>query len=498
MHLSLISSRLAARHRLLPTGLALAIALGLSACASGPQSGAASGAPLFSAQDAAFKGRVNVVDTPVVLAGKPVTLAGRNFKAGQKVRFSYGGVALGQTTTVGTDGTFRAQFTLPANAAAGRYQLLASVANPAASLLVPLKISPLVPISGQDRFDAQFKPLVPGLYQVAYSAKSDKLFVTSAAGRPPSVRSELVKVNPQTLAIEARVTPPEAPAPANPPANAPGRPGPAVGAAPAGPNVYAVYGVGVDDANGNVWVTNTRQNTVAVYRQSDLKLVRQFEPGTVAHARDVIVDEPRGKAYASATGTPFVIVFDAKAPAVSKKIELKSEVRGPDAKPFSPMSLALDEKRGKLYVVSMSTDEVAIIDTRTDTVEQLLPVPAAVSASGVAYDSRNDRILVAGQGSDNLVIVDAKTGKTLYDVDVGAGALNVAYDPVRGLAYVASRAAGTVTVVDPGTGKIVANLGGGTFPNHLTADGKGQVFVVNKSRGQNDDAGDRIGRLAPR
>jgi DNA-binding beta-propeller fold protein YncE len=361
------------------------------------------------------------------------------------------------------------------------------VANPAASLLVPLKISPDVPLSGQDRFDAQYQPLVRGLYQVAYSPKHDRAFVTSAVGRPPVTVSELLKVNPQTLAIEARVTPAVAPAPA--------RSGADAGNAAA--SVYAVYGVDVDDAHDRVWVTNTRQNTVAVYRQSDLKLVKQFEPGTVPHARDVLVDERRGKVYASPVGEPRLVVFDAATLKPGKPIAIATTRRGADAKDFSPMSLALDEAGARLFVVSLSTAEVAVIDTRTDRVTQVWPLEGVNSAAGVAYDPQGDRILVAAQGSDNLLIVDAKTGKTLHDVKTGAGALNVSFDPVHRLAYVANRGSGTVTVVDA-NGQIVANLAGGTLPNHLKATGKGTVLTVNKSRGENDPAGDRIGRITPR
>lgn len=97
----------------------------------------------------------------------------------------------------------------------------------------------------------------------------------------------------------------------------------------------------------------------------------------------------------------------------------------------------------------------------------------------------------------SLLIVEARTGRTVHNVKVGAGALSVTFEPVRRLIYVSSRAAGTVTIVD-GTGKIVANIDGGTYPNHVIPDGKGAVFAVNKARGENDKTGDRIGRIVPR
>jgi len=103
---------------------------------------------------------------------------------------------------------------------------------------------------------------------------------------------------------------------------------------------------------------------------------------------------------------------------------------------------------------------------------------------------------VVSQGSDNLLIVDPATAKVEHDVYVGAGSLNVSYSPSTRLAYVSNRAAGTVTVVDEG-GNIVANLDGGTYPNHVSKGPDAVMFAINKSKGADDAKGDRITRLLP-
>ena len=465
-----------------PAGAVLAAATPAASAVAG---GAAT-ASRFEAPDADFKGQVNVVDTPIVLPGTEVQFAGRNFRPGQQVRLSYGGATLGadQPLVVGDDGTFRTRFTVPADAPVGRHPIVVSTSNPAAALIHPLKVSPTVPLSGQDRFAVTAQKLVPGLYQAAYSARNDRLFVTAASGRPPE--SRLLKINPATLATEASVSPPAVPA-------QPAKEGEAARA----PGVYSVFGVAVDDANNTVWVTNTRHDTIAVYRQSDLSLVKQFDAGAVAHSRDVVVDEKVGRAYVSATGGSHISVFDTKSLKRVHDIEIESSLRGFNTPNFTPLSLELDRERHKLYTVSLSSDEVAVIDTRADKVEKVFPVAGAKSASGVAFDPKTNRLLVASQGSDNLVIVDAVTSAVLHDVKVGAGPLNVAVDPTRGLAYVPSRAAGTVTVVSL-DGNIVANLPGGTYPNHVTEDGKGTIYAINKSRGAEDPEGDRITRITPR
>src|SRR5690606_28194045 len=155
-------------------------------------------------------------------------------------------------------------------------------------------------------------------------------------GRPPVRESELVKLNAQDLSVLARTSPQ---------------------AVEGQEGVYAVYGLGVDDAKGTVWATNTRQNTVSVYNQSDLSLVKQFPVGTVNHARGVVVDQEVGKAYSSAPGTPDVGVLDTHSLGVAKTISIQALRRGQS---FSAASLSLDPAAHRLYVAGLSTNEVAV------------------------------------------------------------------------------------------------------------------------------------------
>ncbi len=430
-------------------------------------------APVFDKPAADFGGRVF---SQGALPGTQATIAGRSFVPGQKVTLYRGGEALnnGEAITVGEKGTFEAKLDIPADAVPGLHPIAISAANPAAAGVFDLKVVGKVPLSGQDAYTVTSQKLVQGLYQVDYSAKNDKLFVTAAVGRPPVKESHLLKLNAKTLATESDV------AMAKVPNRDDG-------------HTYAVYGVGVDDAHNNVWVTNTRDNTVAVYKQSDLKLVKQFPAEQAYHARDVVVDQKLNKAYVSTPGKSQVVVFDTKALEHKLDIGIDSE----QEKVFSPMSLALDAEGHKLYMVSGSTSQVVVIDTKTDKVEKMLDVPGLKGGAGVAVDAKGKRLFAVAQGSDNLVIFDLASGKVLHDVLVGQGALNVAFDASTGHAIVVSRGAGTATIVS-GEGKIVANLPAGTFPNYVLADGRGDVLVINKSKGADDPEGDRISRIVPK
>ena len=434
---------------------------------------AAYAAPVFDKPDADFNGRI--FSTGAV-PGAEAQLMGRSFTPGQIITLYRGGEALnnGEKYTVTEKGTFEAKVAIPADAVPGVHPVVASVANPTAATVFDLKVTAEVPLSGEANYAMTSEKLVPGLYQSAYSPKSNRLFVTSAVGRPPVKDSRLLKLNADTLAKEAEVT---------------------VAAAPSrnDGHLNAIYGVAVDDKNGNVWTTNTRSGTVAVYKQADLKLVKQFEDGAAYHARDVIIDEGQNKAFVSTPGKNTIEVFD-----TNKLTHLTTILIDSDSeKKISTMSLALDTDGGLLYTVSGSTNELIVIDAKQNAVQKVIPVPGIKGAAGVAVDPKNKRAYVAAQGSDNLAIVDLDSGKVLQVVTVGGGALNVTFEPVSGNAFVANRMGGTVTVVD-GAGKIVANLPGGTFPNHLSTDNKGDIFLINKSRGADDAQGDRITRIVPK
>ncbi|NYT57600.1 ATP-binding protein [Alcaligenaceae bacterium] len=426
---------------------------------------------LFDQPDPDFNGRVSSMG--VVTPGSAATINGSGFKPGQEVQLLRSGqnIAQDRILAVDKDGKFSTTIAVPADAVVGRHPVVVQVEKPSAATVFEFKISPDIKFSGAEKFNIVSERLQPGMYQSAYSAASNALFVTSSVGRPPVKESALMKVNADTLKIEASITP------APDKANDKGQ-------------VMAVYGVAVDDALGTVWVTNTRSNTVAVYKQSDLSLVKQFDHGVAPHARDVVVDGKNHRAYVSAFGVNEIIVFDTKKLEQLDPIAIKSKTR----EDFSPLSLALDTQNSKLYTVSLSTNEAAVIDLAKQETVKVYALPGAKNASGVAVAPKAQVLFVASQGSDNVLLVDLSNGGILHSVSVGAGPLNVVWDAKNKLAYAISRGAGSIAVIDL-DGKLVANLEAGNLPNHLSTDGKGAVYAINKARGKEDETRDRISKI---
>lgn len=428
--------------------------------------GASAPGPVFDAPDSNYKGKISAdtVGGGPQVPGATLEIGGQGFKPGQRIWFSRGLTPLlSAPLTADAQGRITGSWTIPADAAPGVHPIVLTTESPYYAEVLPLKVSKAVPLLDEPRLRRMDASVAPGLYQLAYSAKHNALYATSSVGRPPKEQSSLIEIDPQTLKVRREV----------PVAKLPGDAGAA-----------GVYGIGLDETRGNLWVTNTRQDAVAVYDLKDLSLKKQFDKGSANHSRDVVIDEKRGRVYVSQVRDATVSVFDANT------FEPLAAISFPPAngQVFSPASLSLDADSGTLYVVSLTSPEIAVVDGPSGKVVRRMPVPGAVSAIGLDVDPVAKRAYVAAQGSDNLVVLDLNDGKVLHDVTVGAGALNVVYDPARKLAYVASRGAGTITVVDE-AGKIVANLGNANKANHLISNGKGQIFVVDRS-GLNKDTDD--------
>ncbi|WP_157635514.1 hypothetical protein [Nostocoides japonicum] len=365
---------------------------------------------------------------------------------------------LSSATTADDGGKATVGYSIPSDAALGTQTLTITQANPSATYTASVKISPSSATFGEDDYTVVTSPdaLQQGLYQSAYGAKTDSVFATSAN---VTTTSTIYKLDPDTLAVRDSVVP----------AYVSGDSGP----------LYAAYGVGVDDVHGYVWVTQTRQNSVAVYRQDDLSLVKQFPASTVSHSRDVIYDPATDRVFVSSasegsSGDGYVSVFD------GSSLEKITDVQTGPRTGFSPMSLTLDPKTDTVYTVSSTSSKLGRIDAKTlgfSTVD-LAGLPAGARASGVAVDPVGKRVYVASQNVDGLLVANLTSGATIATVPTGAGALNVAFDPVNKLVYVANFGGTTISVASA-TGTLLANLPFAR-PNHVAANGKGAVYAVNK------------------
>lgn len=354
-----------------------------------------------------------------------------------------------EPVTVNAEGGAIIPIKIPAEAETGNQPLTVISHNPAGVKLVNLKLSEVVAPMGQDKFSLSSAEVGERAYQMAAS-RDGKLYVASARGE--NEESRLLRLNADTLEIDAEAE--------------------LAQSANAEDGAIDVFGVGVDNAHGQIWTTNTLNDTVTVYDANDLAVVKVFEEGSLPHPRDVVVDEANSRAYVNAALTGNIHVYDTEKLEHIGTVQLEAN-NGRDV--FASMTLDLDAKNGRLYSVSRESPYAGWIDLKTGE-DHVFEVPGLLGGSGIAHDPETGRMYIAAQDSNNLTVLDDK-GEVVANTYVGAGALSVVWDASSNQAYIATRAGGTVAVTDA-DGKLLANLPIGELPNHLVAAPDGGIFVV--------------------
>ncbi|MFB8120142.1 YncE family protein [Streptomyces sp. NPDC055962] len=288
-------------------------------------------------------------------------------------------------------------------------------------------------------------PLAKGLYQSAYSERNDVLWATASVGQPPApvTGSQLLRIDPETLEVEASYTP------------------------PANGTVEAVYGIDVDDEHNTVWVTNTRDNSVAVYSQRTGRHIVTLPD--VNHSREVVVDEKRDVVWASSFSDGALVAFD------SRTFE---EIRRVTVQGSGPTGLTVDERTGTVYAADHTHSRIIEVAPGSRT-PRLIPTGGGPLSIALSADGRS--AYTADQTSGTLSVVDLRKGTVARSVETGGGAKSVAVEPCSGRVLVVNRLAGSLSVVDPRAGRVVETVATRALPNHVKATGDGTAFVVDKS-----------------
>ena len=311
---------------------------------------------------------------------------------------------------------------------------------------------------------------LPGQFQVGYSKKNHKLFVPTVGARG-GLASSLARVDADTLQTEAFA---ELPVKKN----------------DKGQYSYtSAYGVTVDDVDGTVWVTNTTDNSVAVYDQQTLKLiwtnegVKKDDPNWIEHPRSVLVDHESGKAFV--TGRFFVSAIDLKTKQV-EKIQLEGAPDGGTR--YVSMNLFLDG--GKLYVPERTGGKLFVVDTKTFKVEKTIQTQGEdstveVRPSDVAVDHSLNEIYVSSQGvkgvNSGISVYDLTTGAFKKFVKFGTQALALEHDEDRDLVYVTDFGTGKVAVFDGRADEVIGEVEmNGAAANDVTLLKDGSVLVLDK------------------
>jgi YVTN family beta-propeller protein len=158
------------------------------------------------------------------------------------------------------------------------------------------------------------------------------------------------------------------------------------------------------------------------------------------------VDEPNRRLYVAHLGDSTVDVIDLDTLEVTTSISGLAGVHGVLAAPDI----------GRVFASATGSNELVTLDSSNGQV--VIRTPTGDFPDGIAYDARDDLVLVSNKNAGSETIIDARSGQVVRTVHLSDEVGNVTYDPASGLAYIAVRPPDQLVALDPTTGTTAARI----------------------------------------
>ncbi len=193
-----------------------------------------------------------------------------------------------------------------------------------------------------------------------------------------------------------------------------------------------VHGIAFDNELKRGYTSNGRLNNVFVFDLSTNKILKEISTG---NNPDAIMLEPYSKKIITCNGGgKSLSIIDPETYSVVATIELNGK----------PEEAASDGK-GKLYVNLEDQSQIAVVDMKTFKVLHRWPIAPGESATGLAIDTKTNR-LFAGCDNKLLMVINSNNGKVVTSLPIGDGCDGVVFDKDEKMIYT-SNGEGNVTAI---------------------------------------------------
>ncbi len=212
------------------------------------------------------------------------------------------------------------------------------------------------------------------------------------------------------------------------------------------PGTKGVHGIAFDNKLQRGYTSNGGLNNVTVF---DLKTNAIIAQVATAAGPDAIMYEPFTKYIITNNGHGKSLSFID--PAQNKVVD-SVDVQG---KPETGVS----DGKGKLFVNIEDKNEIAVIDLHTFRVIHRWPLAPGEGPSGLAIDTRTNRLFSACSDSKLLVVMDAGNGKIIAKLPIGEGCDGTAFDEKNKLIFAPAGRDGNISVYKEKTANEYESLG---------------------------------------
>ncbi len=235
----------------------------------------------------------------------------------------------------------------------------------------------------------------------------------------------------------------------------------------------------VDESTGHAFVAGSDSVSMldAAGNLSSAPPVPAQYPGAIA------VDGRRGRVFVLNAGDGTVSTIDTRSGAL---IGTVATGLTPDVTHHDAERMAVDEQAGTVFAISSNTPLVAVLDAHSG---RLMRATRVGQGPGLlAIDAQHGRVVVVNAFDNSVSLLDARNGALVRTVFGGLGPRGLAVDGRTGRAFVAA-GDGMVRVLDTGAGALIGSINAGVtdamddLSRDIAVDERsGRVFAVSPRR----------------
>lgn len=212
-------------------------------------------------------------------------------------------------------------------------------------------------------------------------------------------------------------------------------------------------------------VVNKHSSTLSLIDAVKLELIETIATGPNPH--EIAVSPDQRYAYLSNFAAPgnTISVVDLKNRKHVKQIETGEHAR------IHGAAMAPDGLHA--YFTAGQSAEIIEVDTRTNTFRRAIPSQGATSHM-VYVSPDGTRLYVANTGSDNVSVLDRKSGDLITLISVGKAVAGMAFTNNGDQLWALNQAEGSISIIDVATNRVIETVASPQMPTRIrfTPDGK--------------------------
>ncbi len=203
------------------------------------------------------------------------------------------------------------------------------------------------------------------------------------------------------------------------------------------PDTPGVHGIAIDHAGGRGFISSGRVSMMTIFDLKTLKRINDVK--STGDNPDAIMFDP---------ATNHVLTFNGRGKNATV-FDTHGKVVATIALGGKP-EFGVSDGRGRVFVNIEDTNELAVIDAKTNVVAERWKLAPCESPSGLAIDRKHHRLFTVC-GNEMMAIVDATNGKIVTTVPTGKGTDAAVFDDEKQLAFASNGQSATLTVVHEST-----------------------------------------------